>query len=60
MLFATIALFSFIGLHIPFFYVQLYSARRMTVDPRLEFYLLPLLNAGGFGRTVGILSSCHY
>jgi len=58
MLFSSSALFGFIGLYIPFFYVQLYSIQRKAAQGSLITYLLPLLNAGSFlGRIVSAILS---
>lgn len=52
-LFACAVFLGFLGLYIPFFYVQLYSIEHAIVDTSLVFYLVPLLNAGSlFGRVV--------
>ena len=52
-LFAISTLFGFLGLYIPFFYVQIYSIEKTIVDENFAFYLLPFLNAGSFfGRIV--------
>lgn len=51
--FSCSAFFGFLGVYIPFFYVQLYAQQRKTVSGELVFYLPPLLNAGSlFGRIV--------
>ena len=53
LLFAFSSFFGFLGLYIPFFYVQIYSIEHGIVNTDLVFYLLPLLNAGSFfGRLV--------
>lgn len=53
-LFACSALFGFLGIYIPFFYVQLYALQQGIVNSDFVFYLLPLLNTGSlFGRLVG-------
>lgn len=50
--------FGFLGLYIPFFYVQLYSIEERIVGTSLAFYLLPILNAASFfGRLVSPSSS---
>ena len=55
-LYTTACFFGFLGLYIPFFYIQLYSTELGNMDPTLVFYLVPLLNAGSmFGRLVGPL-----
>lgn len=51
--FSCSAFFGFLGVYIPFFYVQLYAQQRKTVSGELVFYLPPLLNAGSlFGRII--------
>lgn len=43
----------FMGLYIPFFYVQTYSIEKNIMTEDLAFYLLPILNTGSlFGRLV--------
>lgn len=57
-LFSCACFFGFLGLYIPFFYIQLQVTQEEIVEMRLVFYLLPLLNAGSFlGRLVSDLSS---
>ena len=52
-IFAAVLLLGFIGLYIPFFYIQVYSIQRGFVKNPVVFYLLTLLNAGSFfGRIV--------
>ncbi len=52
-LFALGTFFGFMGLYIPFFYVQIYSIKENILGENLAFYLLVLLNAGSFfGRIV--------
>ena len=52
-LFGIAEFLGFMGLYIPFFYVQIYALERAIVDEDLGFYLLALLNAGSFfGRIV--------
>ena len=47
----------FVGLYIPYFYIQLYGIEDGVTSSNLEPYLLPLINAGSlFGR---ILSYSH-
>lgn len=46
----------FMGLYIPFFYIQTFSIEKNIVTNDLVFYLLPLLNTGSFfGRIVGVM-----
>lgn len=43
----------FMGLYIPFFYVQLYASQKTDMSDDLGFYMLPLLNlASIFGRII--------
>ncbi|RDL36934.1 uncharacterized protein BP5553_04367 [Venustampulla echinocandica] len=43
----------FMGLYVPFFYIQIYALEKRIVTEDLAFYLLPLLNAGSFfGRII--------
>lgn len=45
--------FGFIGLYIPFFYIEVYAAEKRIPGTGLEDYLIILLNAGSFfGRLV--------
>ncbi|KAI1105737.1 MFS general substrate transporter [Jackrogersella minutella] len=44
--FAGAGLFAFLGLYVPFFYIQLYSLRRGIAGAGLSAYLVTLLNAG--------------
>lgn len=49
----------FMGLYVPFFYVQLYAIQKTDIDEHLAFYLVTLLNAGSlFGRLVS--DSCFW
>ncbi|KAI0380341.1 MFS general substrate transporter [Hypomontagnella monticulosa] len=49
--FAGAGLFSFAGLYVPFFYIQLYALRYGIASEDLSAYLVTLLNAGSvFGR----------
>lgn len=53
-LFGCSAFFGFLGIYIPFFYVQLYALQQGITNSDFVFYLLPLLNTGSlFGRLVG-------
>jgi predicted MFS family arabinose efflux permease len=52
-LFAIAMFLGYLGLYIPFFYIQLYSLERFSITGELNFYLLPIMNATGFfGRLV--------
>ena len=45
--------FGFMGIFVPFFYVQLNAIQVAHTSPNLAFYLLSILNAGSiFGRTI--------
>lgn len=58
MLFTSSSLFGFVGLYIPFFYVQLYSIQKIRAQKGLVPYFLPLLNAGSFfGRIVSVVEA---
>jgi hypothetical protein len=50
----SIGLFcTFMGLYVPFFYVQSYVIQQGIMSENLGFYLLAILNAGSFfGRIV--------
>lgn len=52
-LFVAGAFIGFMGLYMPFFYIQLYAIRGGITDTNLAFYLLPVLNSASvFGRIV--------
>lgn len=57
----AISLFvGYMGMYIPFFYIQLYCLEKNIITGELNFYLLPILNASGlFGRLVSLTSSIH-
>lgn len=45
--------FGFMGMYVPFFYVQTYAIEKNIMSQDLAFYLLPILNAASvFGRIV--------
>ncbi|KAI0881348.1 MFS general substrate transporter [Annulohypoxylon maeteangense] len=49
--FAASGVGAFLGLYVPFFYIQLYSLRFGIADEQMSAYLVTLLNAGSvFGR----------
>ncbi|KAI1393020.1 MFS general substrate transporter [Hypoxylon trugodes] len=49
--YAISGLFAFLGLYVPFFYIQLYALHYRIVPDDLSAYLVTLLNAGSvFGR----------
>ena len=52
----AIALFvGYIGMYIPYFYIQLYCVEQGIITGSLNFYLLPIVNAAGFfGRIVSL------
>jgi len=52
-MFSIAELLGFMGLYIPFFYIQLYALERTTMSADRAFYLLPILNAASlFGRII--------
>ena len=52
-LFGAATFIGFLGLYIPFFYIQVYATDNLSLNKNLTLYLLPLLNAGSFfGRLV--------
>ena len=52
-LWAVVSFFSFLGLYVPYFYIQLQTMENGTVTGALNPYLLPLLNGAGlFSRLV--------
>ncbi|KAL4965405.1 major facilitator superfamily domain-containing protein [Aspergillus stella-maris] len=43
----------FMGLYIPFFYIESFSAAKTGMSDNLAFYMLPVMNAGSvFGRVI--------
>ena len=57
-LFSMAELFGFMGLYVPFFYIQIYALEKTNIDENLAFYLLTFLNTGSFfGRIVSRSSS---
>ncbi|KAI9871970.1 MAG: hypothetical protein M1830_002209 [Pleopsidium flavum] len=52
-LFALGTFFGFMGLYIPFFYVQIYSIKENILGEDFAFYLLALLNGGSFFGRIG-------
>ena len=47
------SLFGFMGLYVPFFYIQLYAVEKGIMSESLALYLLSVLNAGSvFGRVI--------
>ena len=53
--FGVAEFFGYMGVYIPFFYVQLFARERMDVGDTFASYLLVFLNAGSFfGRIVGV------
>lgn len=52
-LFSVAEFLGFMGLYVPFFYIQIYALEKTNIDGSLAFYLLTFLNAGSFfGRIV--------
>jgi hypothetical protein len=59
-LFAIAVFFGYMGLYVPYFYLQLNSLETGTVIGGLNFYLLPIMNAAGlFGRLVRLRPRGH-
>lgn len=55
-LYAISFFLGYMGLYIPYFYVQLYCVEKSIITGDLLLYLLPVLNASGFfGRLAGTL-----
>lgn len=45
--------FGFMGLYIPFFYIESYATSKTPMSAALAFYMLPIMNAGSaFGRII--------
>ncbi|PVH97040.1 putative monocarboxylate transporter [Periconia macrospinosa] len=53
-LFAISFFLGYVGLYIPFFYIQLYCADKTIITGEFNFYLLPIMNASGFFGRLGI------
>lgn len=52
-IFGVAEFFGYMGVYIPFFYVQLYASEKATVSDSFAMYLIVLLNTGSFfGRIV--------
>jgi MFS family permease len=52
-MFSVAEFFGFMGLYIPFFYIQNYAIEEKILDSNLAFYMLSVLNAASvFGRIV--------
>lgn len=52
-LFSVGLFFAFMGLYVPFFYVQSYASDHLHIDENISFYLLVIMNAGSiFGRLI--------
>ncbi len=52
-LFAIAFFCGYIGLYIPFFYIQIYCLEKGIIDGELNSYILPIMNSAGFfGRMV--------
>lgn len=47
-LFSLSAFLAFLGLFIPFFYIEQFASSILALSPGLAFYTLPLLSAGSF------------
>ena len=60
-LFAAGTFLAFVGLYIPYFYIQLYSLKKTAVEHDVALYLLSMLNAGSLiGRIVSPASALLY
>lgn len=58
MLYACSFSIGYVGLYIPFFYLQIYCMEKLIIVGEFNFYLLPVMNAAGFfGRLVCITPS---
>ena len=54
-LFAIALFVGYIGMYVPYFYIQLYCVEQGIITGDLNFYLLPTINASGFfGRIVSV------
>ena len=54
-IFGVAEFLGYMGIYIPFFYVQLYASEKIGIDDSFVFSLLVLLNTGSFfGRIVGV------
>lgn len=52
-LFATAMFLGYLGLYIPFFYIQIYSSENSNITGELYFYLITIMNGAGlFGGLV--------
>jgi predicted MFS family arabinose efflux permease len=52
-LYAMALFVGYMGMYIPFFYIQLYCVENAIIVGELAFYLLPIMNASSFfGRLV--------
>ena len=52
-LFGVAEFFGFMGMYVPFFYVNVYAVQNEIMSENLAFYLLAILNAGSiFGRII--------
>ena len=52
-LYAVALFIGYVGMYIPYFYIQLYCIEQGIITGTLNFYLLPIINATGFfGRIV--------
>jgi predicted MFS family arabinose efflux permease len=45
----------YLGIYVPYFYIQLYCQEKAIVSIQLDIYLVPVMNAAGFfGRFVSL------
>ena len=53
--FAIACFVGFMGLYVPYFFIQSYASQKHIFSEDVAFYLVPILNAGAFiGRLVSI------
>ena len=54
-LFAIALFVGYMGMYVPYFYIQLFGIQQGIITGDLNFYLLPIINASGFfGRLVSV------
>ena len=57
-IFAVACFVGFIGLYIPYFFIQTYASQTNIVDRDVAIYLVPMLNAGALvGRLVSSVAN---
>ena len=61
LVFAVTCFVGFIGLYVPYFYIESYALDKNIFGKNIAFYLLPIMNAGSvFGRVVSFPISFEY